>query len=104
MRNYNDINMAKLNGLLKQLETADENEAPKIILAFNLLRFRNERKQGGTETAQALGVDIKNYYQWERGEVVPSLRYLIALAQYYGVTVDGLLTLDGVLTYGHNEA
>ena len=81
-----------LIGLLKRRATASENDRPKINLAINLLRFRQDGKKSQSEVARALGVDQKNLSQWERGECAPSLRYLIALAKYFGKSVDELLT------------
>ena len=81
-----------LINLMERRERASENDKPKIDLAINLLRFRQDGKKSQTEVARALGVDQKNLSQWERGECAPSLRYLIALARYFGKSVDELLT------------
>ena len=86
----------KINGdilsLYRERVTADENKIPKIDCAINLLKLRNERGNRQADLAKALRVDKKNVSQWERAEVAPSLRYLIALAKFYGVTVDHLLS------------
>ncbi len=90
--NYTTTARLTLIELIEQREHADKNTAPKIDLAINLICLRQDSKTSQTKLADALGVNQKNVSQWERGEVAPSLRYLIALAQFYGVTVDRLLT------------
>lgn len=94
MRDYTETTNFKATMLQRRLEKATENDKPKIILALNLLRLRSASGKGQTEVAQNLNVDTKNYGQWERGEIAPSLRYLIAIANLYGVTVDELLTAN----------
>lgn len=90
--NYTQAARIALIDLIKQRNHADKNAMPKIDLAINLICLRQERKTSQSKLAAFLGVNQKNVSQWERGEVAPSLRYLIALAQFYGVTVDRLLT------------
>lgn len=94
MRDYKETTNYKTQMLLRRLEKANENDKPKIILAINLLTLRAESKKGQTEIANSLNIDQKNYGQWERGEIAPSLRYLIAIAKFYGVTIDRLLSLN----------
>ncbi len=88
---YTTTAKISLFSLMEQREQADENTKPRIDLAFNLICLRQDRKQSQKDVADALGVNQKNVSQWERGEVVPSLRYLIALAKYHSVTIDRLL-------------
>ena len=90
--NYSTTARIALINLNNQRATADENSKPKIDLAINLICLRQDSGQSQTEVAKALHVDQKNLSQWERAEIAPSLRYLLALATYYGVTVDSLLT------------
>ena len=89
--NYTTTARLLLINLLEQRKTADENSKPKIDLAVNLVCLRQDSKQSQKEVAKALRIDQKNVSQWEHAEVAPSLRYLIALAKFYGVTVDRLL-------------
>lgn len=77
--------------LIEQREIANENSKPKIDLAINLICLRQNAHKKQSEVASDLCISQKNLSQWERGEVAPSLRYLIALANYYGVSVDNLL-------------
>lgn len=91
-RNYTETTKYKEFILFRKLETADDNTTPKIVLAINLMRLRYQSGKGQTEVARCLGVNQKNLSQWEQGDVAPSLRYLIALAKFYGVTIDQLLT------------
>ena len=88
---YNEYARFALFDLIEQREHADANTLPKINLAINLICLRQDRKTSQTELANALGVNQKNVSQWEHGNVAPSLRYLIALAEFYGVSIDSLL-------------
>ena len=47
------------------------------------------------DAADLLGVDEKTVYRWEAGERSPTIYQLISMARLYGVTVDGLLEVDG---------
>lgn len=94
--NYSESARLSLIELIKQRAEADENSKPKIELAINLICLRQDRRESQSTVAQALHIDQKNLSQWERAEVAPSLRYLIALAKYYGVTVDSLLSPKSV--------
>lgn len=91
-RNYNEVFKGKLNTLQQARERANESSKPKLDLAINLLYLRQDRGNSQAEIAKALHIDQKNYSQWERAEIAPSLYYLIALAKYYGVSVDRLLS------------
>lgn len=50
------------------------------------LREDNDKKQG--EIAEVLGLKQAQYNRYENGVNEIPLRYLIALADFYGVTID----------------
>ena len=45
----------------------------------------------GEELAARLGVKAETVAAWERGEEIPNADHLVALASFYGVSVDSLL-------------
>ena len=74
-----------------------------VILTFNggtIMGARNERvfsllnKQGKTKAsmAQALGVSRSAITQWEKNETDPTFEQCTILADFFGVTIDYLMT------------
>lgn len=57
-------------------------------------QLREKRKLSQLELGEILGVTQQSVFAWERGDAVPRLQTAIALADYYGVSVDYLLGLD----------
>jgi transcriptional regulator with XRE-family HTH domain len=58
-------------------------------------QLRHARKRAGksaAECAKALGLTVHAYRRYERGEVEPKVSQAIALAEYFEVTLDQLLT------------
>ena len=60
---------------------------------FRLLEMRKEKKLSQTEVAKALGIIQQQYARYEGGANEIPLRYFIALAQFYGVSLDYLAGL-----------
>lgn len=57
-------------------------------------RLQELQKQSGIlkkDIAQAVGLSIMGYYRYERGEREPSMSTLIALADYFDVSLDYLV-------------
>lgn len=57
-------------------------------------RLQELQKQSGIlkkDIAQAVGLSIMGYYRYERGEREPSMSTLIALADYFDVSIDYLV-------------
>lgn len=86
--NYN-IRILKYN-----LDKASENDKYKFILAINLVRLRNDNGKSQINVCEHLGINQSNLCQWEKGIVSPSLKYLIALANFYHTSIDDLLHLN----------
>lgn len=64
----------------------------KTNLAQNLSNHRKSLKLTQAELATKLNYSDKAVSKWERGEAVPELTVLKQLADFYGVTIDSLLT------------
>lgn len=80
--------------LKHKINRASENDKYKFILAINLVRLRNDNGKSQIEVCEHLGINQSNLCQWEKGIVSPSLRYLIALSEYYHTSIDDLLHLN----------
>lgn len=56
-------------------------------------QLRQLRKKSGEtqqQVADGLGIPRQHYQKFESGENLPSLEYFIALAKYFGVSLDEL--------------
>lgn len=60
----------------------------------NLKNLRLERKLGQVELAKQLGVSKGIISLWENGLREPSMTSLIALAKFFGVSIDFLVGLE----------
>lgn len=65
------------------------------ILGERLRKLRKDRKVFQQTMADELGVSLRAYQFYESGEYDPSLPNLIALADYFQVSVDYLVGRDG---------
>ncbi len=57
----------------------------------NLKELRHDRKIGQTALAKAIGVSAGIISLWENGLREPTLTNLIALADYFEITIDYLV-------------
>ena len=57
----------------------------------NLKALRAERGIGQAELAKTLDISVKTVPHWETGYTEPSIAQLIALADYFDVTIDELV-------------
>ena len=57
----------------------------------NLLRLRKERGLTQPEVAEGSGLSLRGYQNYERGLREPSLTGLIALADFYDLSLDELV-------------
>ncbi len=67
---------------------ADLNE----IVATNLIELRKRRHLTQVELAEQIGYSDKSISKWELGKSIPSVDILKQFADFYGVTVDFLIT------------
>ncbi len=63
----------------------------KLIIAKNISILRKEKQMTQFELAEALNYSDKAVSKWERGESIPDVVVLKAIADIFGVTVDYLL-------------
>ena len=66
----------------------------KDIIAKNIVELRRRKGMTQTELAQALQYSDKAVSKWERGESLPDVRVLKAVADTFGVTLDYLVTAE----------
>ena len=61
------------------------------IFAQRLKELRNSRRVYQKEMAEYLGITVRGYQCYEAGQNYPDVKGLIALADYFGVTLDYLV-------------
>lgn len=61
------------------------------MLTERLKLLRKERRVYQRELAEYLGVSVRTYQFYESGHNEPNIKSLIALADFYGVTIDYLV-------------
>lgn len=61
------------------------------ILAKNLLELRKARKLSRQTVANAVQISAKTYERYENAEREPTASVLLALADFYGVSLDYLV-------------
>ena len=64
----------------------------KENLAKNLMRYRKNAELTQAELAEKLNYSDKAVSKWERAESVPDLYVLKQIADFYGVTIDTLIS------------
>ena len=65
-----------------------ENE--NINISENIRLLRSAKGVSQETVAQALGISMQAVSKWETGSSLPDIMMLPRLAEYYGVTIDGL--------------
>jgi|LAHS01.1.fsa_nt_gb transcriptional regulator with XRE-family HTH domain len=68
------------------------------IVAENLAALRKSRHLTQQELAEQIGYSDKSLSKWELGKAIPTVDILKRLADFYGVSVDSLITENGALT------
>lgn len=61
------------------------------VFREQLKNLRTERRIYQREVAEHLGITMRTYQSYESGQSEPNIARLIALADYFGVTVDYLI-------------
>ena len=69
----------------------NENVPLKSIVANNLTELRKEKGLTQIQLAELFNYSDKAVSKWERGDTLPDLETLKALADYYQVTLDYLV-------------
>ena len=62
-----------------------------IIFKDHLRKIRKSKKATQKDVAIAVGVSERNYQDWEYGNIKPGFDALIALADYFDVSLDYLV-------------
>ena len=62
-----------------------------IVFKEHLRTIRKDKKVTQKEVAIAVGVTERNYQDWEYGNTKPGFDALIALADYFNVSIDYLV-------------
>ena len=57
---------------------------------IRLREVRNMKGRKQKECAACLGIQVRSYQAYESGDRVPGIQYLIALADFFDVTLDYL--------------
>src|SRR5574344_1578888 len=68
------------------------------IVAETLAALRKSRHLTQQELAEQIGYSDKSLSKWELGKAIPTVDILKRLADFYGVSVDSLITENGALT------
>ncbi|MBE5743062.1 MAG: helix-turn-helix transcriptional regulator [Clostridiales bacterium] len=71
-------------------------EEIKSIFAQNLIRLRKQMKITQVEFAEKINYSDKAVSKWERGESIPDVAVLKSISDFFGVTIDFLIS-------AHNE-
>ena len=61
------------------------------ILSDNLTRLRKSRNLTQAEFADIIKYSDKSVSKWETGAAIPNLETLVAIADFYGMTIDSLI-------------
>ncbi len=64
----------------------------KIVFAANLIRLRTEAGLTQLQLAEQLNYSDKSVSKWERGDALPDMVVMKAMADLFGVTVDFMIT------------
>lgn len=60
----------------------------------NLRKLRRAADLTLQQVAEAIGVSYMTYWRWEHGEAEPGAKYVVPIANLFGVTCDELLKED----------
>lgn len=61
---------------------------------MNLKELRNKKNLSQSQAADALGISLRAYQNYEYGQREPNIEMIFKLADFYGVTTDYLLGRD----------
>ena len=79
-------------------------QASSLIIAYNLKQYRKAKEQTQQQVADATGIALRTYQEIESGNANPTLFTLDILAQYHGIVLARLLTLNSVKLSESEEA
>ncbi|MCM1022886.1 MAG: helix-turn-helix domain-containing protein [Prevotella sp.] len=67
-----------------------------LYIGENLKKQRKLRELTQEQLADILGVSFQSVSKWERGEGYPDIETLPTIAEYFGITVDGLMGMNEI--------
>ncbi|BCK84175.1 hypothetical protein MM59RIKEN_14940 [Pusillibacter faecalis] len=62
-----------------------------MTFSEHLFYLRERRKLKQSDVADAIGITVRGYRNYERGTREPAMSTLIALADFYGISLDELV-------------
>lgn len=62
-----------------------------MVFSVRLRQVRNEKHKTQQETADCIGIQLRAYQFYEQGKTEPNIQKLIALADFFAVTLDYLM-------------
>lgn len=69
----------------------------KHQFASNLVKLRKAKKMNQQELGEAIHYSFKAISKWENEETMPDIEVLTTIAEYFGVTVDELISSENIL-------
>jgi transcriptional regulator with XRE-family HTH domain len=69
-------------------------EITRLALSANVTRLRERNGWTQQQAAEAMGLDVKHLQKLEYGQLNPSLRTLVNIAEAFGISVGRLLGLS----------
>lgn len=64
------------------------------MISLNLFELRKSRGITQSYLAEIIGVSFQTISKWETGTAIPDVKYVIAMAKFFGVTTDQILGLQ----------
>lgn len=62
-----------------------------MTFSERIIELKNSRNLLQKDIAQAINITIRQYYRYEKGQTQPTLPVLLALADYFDVSIDYLV-------------
>ena len=75
----------------------------KDVISENIINLRRSRNMTQAELAKILNYTDKAVSKWERKESLPDISVLKSIADFFGVTIDYLITADHEDEISNNE-
>ena len=69
----------------------------------NLLSLRKSRGLSQTQLAESLNYTFKAVSKWENNETIPDISTLVAISEYFGITVDDLISNKDVVYISNSK-
>lgn len=66
------------------------------MFSDNLKNLRSTNSIGQKDLANLLNISVKTVSHWETGYCEPSIAQLIALSDFFGITIDELVGKDKI--------